>query len=70
MLRTYITGKIVEGYNVENGLTITKCRSNIFWEIYKIMHRKELIRASMNKPCKLPASATRWGTSTTRKGSK
>lgn len=66
MLRKYIAGKIVEGYEVEKGLTITKCKSNIFWEIYKIIHRKELIQASMNRHCKLPAIATKWGTSTKR----
>ena len=68
MLRTYIAAKIFEGYEVETGSSCVKGRSNIFWEIYKIIHRKELMQFSMNKHCKLPAYATKWGTSTVRKG--
>lgn len=50
MLKNYIIGKIIEGYEVEYGFTITKYKTNVWWQIYKFMHRRELEEFAMNRP--------------------
>ena len=49
MLKRYIANKIIEGYEVENGLAFTRSKTNIFWKIYRLFYGKELTEFVMNK---------------------
>lgn len=67
MLKRYIANKIIEGYEVENGLTFTRSKTNIFWKIYRLFYGKELTEFVMNKSTGGRLKGYRWERTTNSK---